>query len=413
MFAVAVLILATGAFFPLTGAAGGEDGTPLARLLWGIAYLVSGALLVDGAVRHRMRVGLPVPLLLYVALAGVSFFWSVNPDLSARRAVGLVGTVLVGMLLAQRLRPVELLNALRQALLFIAVASLVLYLVGSPLALDEVHGTLRGVLPTKNTLGRYMALGLLAASTTALLDPRRTRRCVVSAVPMVAALALTDSTGGTVVAAAVFVCMLAAVLSRDRAGQVLLAASATLATSMVVVLLPVATASTVTGLVGEDATLTGRTDIWRASAAAIAERPLLGYGYGAFWRGPAGRDIQTELGWSVPTAHNGLLDVALVLGLPGMLLAAVIVASLAWRGWRDARSGFTAGAVLRLPIAGLLMVSTIVESGLLSQNLLLTVMLVAALCTPRWKRPSWIDETLAQKRQPAQIRSGHRLRVPG
>jgi len=401
VFAVGVLVLATGSFFPLFGGGGSEDGTPLARLIWAVVYVLAAIGLLDGALRQRMRVRLPVPLLLYVSLAAVSVTWSVGPGLSLRRSIGLAGTILVGMYLAQRLRPLELLDALRQALLIVAVCSLALYLSGSALALDEVHGTLRGVLPTKNTLGRFMALGLLAASTTALLDRERTRRCALSALPMVVALSLTDSTGGTIVAAIVLVCLAGAVLWRDRAGQVLLLAAVSLALSALVVLLPNASASSVTGLVGEDATLTGRTDIWGAVVQTIGERPLLGHGYGAFWRfADAARQIQARLNWDVPTAHNGLLDVGLSLGLPGMLLAAFVLANLAWHGVRDARSGFAEGAFLRLPIAGLLIVSTIVESGLLTQNLLLTVMLVAALAAPHRRQLTWVDQTLQPRPGP-------------
>ena len=35
---------------------------------------------------------------------------------------------------------------------------------------------------------------------------------------------------------------------------------------------------------GRSATLTGRTRIWQMSLDNIAQRPWLGYGFGAFWR---------------------------------------------------------------------------------------------------------------------------------
>jgi exopolysaccharide production protein ExoQ len=380
--AVGLLVLATGSFFPLLGG-GGEADVPLARLLWAVAYVGAGLALFDGALRHRLRVRVSSTLVLYVALAAVSVTWSVLPALSLRRSVGLAGTVVVGMYLAQRLRPLELLDALRAATLIVAVSSLLLYASGSALALDEVHGTLRGVLSTKNTLGRMMALGILASATTALLDGRLARRCTLSALPMLVALALTDSTGGSLVAAGVVVCMVAALLWRARAGRALLLAAVALSLGALAILLPQATAERVTGLVGEDATLTGRTEIWRLSLEAVGSRPVLGYGYEAFWEGSdVAARIQARLNWPVPSAHNGLLDVAVDLGLVGVVLAVLVLLTLVARGLRDVAAGFVPGAFLRLPIAGLIVVSTMVESGLLQQNTLLTVLLVAALSMP-------------------------------
>jgi exopolysaccharide production protein ExoQ len=85
------------------------------------------------------------------------------------------------------------------------------------------------------------------------------------------------------------------------------------------------------GFLGRDATLTGRTDIWRAVLDSIMRRPLLGYGYGAFWNGLQGESANVILacGWAVPHAHNGFLEVWLQLGLVGLsLLIATLVLAI-------------------------------------------------------------------------------------
>ena len=50
------------------------------------------------------------------------------------------------------------------------------------------------------------------------------------------------------------------------------------------------------------------------------KRPILGYGYEAFWQGFKGdsRGILEATGWLVPMAHNGYLDLRLSLGLIGI-----------------------------------------------------------------------------------------------
>ncbi|PDT53328.1 MULTISPECIES: O-antigen ligase [Sinorhizobium] len=81
----------------------------------------------------------------------------------------------------------------------------------------------------------------------------------------------------------------------------------------------------ITGL-GIDATFTNRSDIWRFAFSALAERPLTGYGFRAFWQTEelvySGGSVET---WAVAAAngHNSYLDIALTTGFPGLLLTLV------------------------------------------------------------------------------------------
>jgi O-antigen ligase len=76
------------------------------------------------------------------------------------------------------------------------------------------------------------------------------------------------------------------------------------------------------GLLGRDTTLTGRSDIWDAVSSKIQERLWLGFGYGGFWTGEDGESasIWQIVGWQVPHAHNGFLDLTLDLGLIGLIV---------------------------------------------------------------------------------------------
>ncbi|HET6216259.1 MAG TPA: O-antigen ligase family protein, partial [Acidobacteriaceae bacterium] len=64
-------------------------------------------------------------------------------------------------------------------------------------------------------------------------------------------------------------------------------------------------------LLGKDVTLTGRTGIWSAVLDSISKRPLLGYGYQAFWLGLEGESYRVILAvsWVLAQAQNGFLDV--------------------------------------------------------------------------------------------------------
>jgi O-antigen ligase len=75
-------------------------------------------------------------------------------------------------------------------------------------------------------------------------------------------------------------------------------------------------------LIGKDMTLTGRTEIWEPVLLSIMKRPLTGYGYCAFWNGMSGESgiIASTVGWVPPHAHNGFLNVALQVGITGLLV---------------------------------------------------------------------------------------------
>ena len=81
-------------------------------------------------------------------------------------------------------------------------------------------------------------------------------------------------------------------------------------------------------LLGKDVTLTGRTGIWTAVLQSIFKRPLLGYGYQAFWLGLEGESYRVilEVSWVLAQAQNGFLDVTLELGVVGLVIVLLIFA---------------------------------------------------------------------------------------
>ena len=80
-------------------------------------------------------------------------------------------------------------------------------------------------------------------------------------------------------------------------------------------------------LLEKDVTLTGRTEIWDAVLDSIAKRPLLGYGYQAFWLGFQGESYRIILAvtWALGQAQNGFLDVLLEMGLAGLVPVLLIL----------------------------------------------------------------------------------------
>lgn len=101
--------------------------------------------------------------------------------------------------------------------------------------------------------------------------------------------------------------------------------------------------------VSGDDSFTGRTDLWDFALAAIAERPMFGYGYQSFWQiGDLSPALNAPEGFvqRTPHAHNGYLDLMLQGGLVlFVLFCAALAMALGWASRlveRDAGFGFFA-----------------------------------------------------------------------
>jgi O-antigen ligase len=145
-------------------------------------------------------------------------------------------------------------------------------------------------------------------------------------------------------------------------------------------------------MLGRDATLTGRADLWAMLPAFISERPWLGYGYGGFWveSSPRVDFIWNAIGWAAPHAHNGWLDLLLDLGIAGLTIIAVQLLLVLVKTIRAVVAGLEPDAqFLLLMIFGLL-INNLAESSLVrpGQNWVTLVMSVVFLARIAAERPA-------------------------
>jgi O-antigen ligase len=97
--------------------------------------------------------------------------------------------------------------------------------------------------------------------------------------------------------------------------------------SIPIVILLVTAPDFIFNLMGKDSSLTGRSWIWPYVIDQISEKPLLGWGYCAFWSAanPIAWQISQAVAgdnWWVMTitnAHNGMLEMLLEIGFLGTL----------------------------------------------------------------------------------------------
>jgi O-antigen ligase len=153
--------------------------------------------------------------------------------------------------------------------------------------------------------------------------------------------------------------------------------------AILLLLLAVGMRTGLAGLIGRDARLTGRTEIWTLSISSLAERPILGYGYNAFWddRSEKADRIRQLVGWDVPNAHNGYIDIALDFGIVGFLIcfAAYRVAIRRAVAYVQNHPDNEAKWPLAYLIFTLLYCTT--ESAFLASNSIVWILFTAAACS--------------------------------
>ncbi len=81
-----------------------------------------------------------------------------------------------------------------------------------------------------------------------------------------------------------------------------------------------------------DTSFTGRADIWTFAVQSLQLRLPTGYGFAAFWGTNSIRNLPEGKEWAeyASHSHNGYLDTALAMGLPGLalLIAVLVIAPL-------------------------------------------------------------------------------------
>jgi O-antigen ligase len=96
-----------------------------------------------------------------------------------------------------------------------------------------------------------------------------------------------------------------------------------------------------------DTTFTGRTDIWTFAFQALQQRLATGYGFAAFWGSSSIQDLPEGKEWAefASHSHNGYLDTALAMGLPGLMLLIVVLVIGPLKDFHAADRGGNSGAL--------------------------------------------------------------------
>lgn len=134
----------------------------------------------------------------------------------------------------------------------------------------------------------------------------------------------------------------------------------------------------IAGLVGRNANLTGRTDLWKF-LLGMHTNPALGTGYESFWLGPRLAAVWASfVGSGINEAHNGYLETYLNLGFVGLLLLSVFLMASFRNIGKALSSGFSL-ASLGLALWTVLLFYNVTESAFRGSQLMWVAFLLGAI----------------------------------
>jgi O-antigen ligase len=397
-FFVSILVI-QGAFLTTprllaSGGTGLDDapgGDPVNQLAFGLVLFGTLVLML----RHRREVlqGVRANALYFVlpALIVLSTAWSIEPSLTFKRGIETTGVFFFDLCIMVRLDLDQVLKIASRTLIVSLLASVIVALalpaIGRELG-PGLNGEWRGVFAQKNQLGHVMAVGAVIQ----LIVMLRARRLLVGASLLFAAcLALVAlSQSATSLLAAIAATSLALAYAVMRRGLTWGLVAALVAAAVLCLLVSILAVSSESGLafLDRDSSFTGRSDLWPPVIDMVKLHPLFGWGFEAFWTpdNPNYELVRDVAGWPAPNAHNGLLEVALDLGLVGVAALVVVLIWCAWRAVGAARRDATLGMAILLVLVALTL-SNVTESyllkgGLLGWNLLTILVFHAGLRRP-------------------------------
>ena len=406
VFLIYWLFVASSALLPLLVLGSTErdlapEGAAFLRLLI-LPALVMMPLLVLSRYRDMLTLLLGNPFLILLLIwIWCSVTWSIAPDITIRRALGLTTYTLLACYLALRHDHRWIIKVLAWMALLVLALSVVFMVVLPNYGLMYDGRGVRGVFTHKNGMGGFAVLSIAVFMSTFKDKLIPKGAALIGLVISVALLPLINSATATVVALALFAVFGTWWLLTYSLRAAIIVGLLGFAATLLLGLLAFIYLDEIFALLGRDLTFTGRTGVWSYVWEMIRQRWLYGYGYEAFWQIEANtRYAADSLQWDVPNSHSGFLETFLGLGAVGLGLFLALVATMIYRivhalGQAEAQP---AGLLLVLLSAYLMRGS--LEANFLGQNSIMWVLLItlSVALTPGLKRGE--DERPAGPDQP-------------
>jgi exopolysaccharide production protein ExoQ len=331
------------------------DGSPVDSLIF-LALIVAGATVLS---RRHVDWGMLFRrnhwLFIFFIYLGISVLWSDYPFVAFKRWTKDLGNIVIVLVVLSDDNPVAAVRFLLSRCCYLLLPlSIVLikYFPGVGRFYDVWMGTAfyTGVTTDKNMLGATL-FGCSLSLVWMLLQPDRRRSglkgrmdyFVLLLMAGMAAWLLQQAHSSTALLCTVVGALIIWLTRFRRIRAHLGVYGASLAIILVVLSLVVNVPEALAGIVGRDATLTGRTDIWSALLKEGTD-PLFGVGYYSFWLGDRVARLSASFFYELNEAHDTYLETYLNSGLIGVALLFAVLLSAGIRIKREAMKSESFGA---------------------------------------------------------------------
>ncbi len=333
------------------------------KFLYIFTYLIAFLLLVRSIGKFSNTIGILVGNTWILSLIGLTIFstvWSESPDLTSFSSVSLIGTTIFGVYLATCYTKREQIILLKHVFFIIIFLSVIFitFLPQSGImgAIDE--GNLRGISDRQNQFGRIMALSAIVFT----IQPKQAVRTRLEDLEISSVLSRgsysSDRSGQNIsietrtnsvfntlcIYLGLCLSIFLLILSKSSTGIVYLAIMMVVLAILKIRQLPsdlkicviiglVAIFGTVRFIIdsnpelifttfGINFDLTGHWNLWNILFDLLSKSPIFGFGYGGFWS-QYSSVVNLEAGLKIAHAHNGFLEIALSVGILGLVLFAI------------------------------------------------------------------------------------------
>lgn len=304
-----------------THSSDGGGARPIFYVLTMIAY---GSSLFGIGMRLNWNF-LPVlrawPIWLSVIYAIGSVTWSIDPDQTLSRSIGLLGTTLAATFLAT----FDSRSQLRQMTIAFGVIMAISLLVAAifptiGIADHKGETVVRGIYLQKNITGWLSAI--FAVMTYGAYRARATNRplaLMAFGLSIISVLLSRSATGIIALAIGLIVFWALGIIRKSGRAQPFIIALS-FAGMAALIIFSIIAVPAILQYFGKTATFSGRTTLWEALLPAIREHLFLGWGFGgALWGTATGRDF-FKYAFFAGNAQGGFVEILVNSGLIGVIL---------------------------------------------------------------------------------------------
>jgi O-antigen ligase len=383
-----------GNFGISAGAVSLEEGSPLDALLFLILIVSAARVLSWRGVNLSVVMRENRWLALFFFYGFCAILWSDFPFVAFKRWIKIIGHPLMVLVILTEPDPEEALKCLLRRVAYMLIPASVLLIKYYPdlgRGFDEWSGLPfnKGICGDKNALGHAcLVLGFFflwdfVQARKAVKSKARRKKLILQGgfLAMIGWLLYmahsSTSLVSFVLAISVLVFLGFRFVDRRLIGTYII-----LGTLAVLLLEGVFGFSTqVLHLLGRNATLTDRTEVWK-DCLQIPINPVLGAGFESFWLGERREKMWEKWAWQPNQAHNGYLETYLNLGLLGLLTLVGLIFATFWKSRRELLTNFEFGR-FRMGLFLAILVYNWTESAFKGLSFVWFVFCIIAMDYPR------------------------------